>query len=166
MWICNIFVLLVPLVVCECYNILIIFPHFGKSHFLAFEYMLKTLASKGHNVTVISFFPQKNPIPNYRDIPITTEESITGLEVLSMNMFENPKRVMWNGADFIRTLADFSCPIFLSHPNLQNFLKENNKFDVVLIELFNTNCHLGLVQKFDAPIIGMSKYFNKLLTQC
>lgn len=150
---------------CESANILVIYPHFGKSHFLAFEFMFQTLAAKGHNVTVISFFPQKNPLPNYRDIPIVTEEKITGLGVLTMGMFPHPRIVMYTGAHFVYTLAEFSCPIFLSHPNLQRFMRENNKFDVVMVELFNTNCHLGIAKKFDAPIIGKLKYISLISSE-
>lgn len=144
--------------VCESHNILVIFPHFGKSHFIVFEGLFKNLASKGHNVTVISFFPQKTPIPNYRDITITTDDGMTGLGLLTFDMFGHPKHVMYTGADFAGKAGNYACKIFLPHPNLQSFLKENNTFDLVFVELFNTNCHLGLANKFKAPIIGKWKY--------
>ncbi|XP_050344526.1 UDP-glycosyltransferase UGT5-like isoform X3 [Nymphalis io] len=51
-------------------NILAVFPYEGRSHFLVFESLLKELAGKGHNLTVISYFPQENAIPNYRDIAL------------------------------------------------------------------------------------------------
>lgn len=33
---------------------------------------MKALAEKGHEVYVISPYPQKHPIENYHDIPLTT----------------------------------------------------------------------------------------------
>lgn len=161
MWILRIFasVLLFSFFsVSESHNILIIYPHVGKSHFMVFEKFFETLANKGHNVTVIGFFPRKIPIPNYRDITITTDDKMTGLGLLTIDMFQNPRHAMFTGADLVADLADYACKPFLVHPNLKNFLKENNTFDLVFVELFNTNCHLGLANKFKAPIIGKWTY--------
>jgi glucuronosyltransferase len=49
-------------------KILGIFPLPGKSHFTVSSALLKELANKGHQVTVLSPFPEKSPIPNYTDI--------------------------------------------------------------------------------------------------
>jgi glucuronosyltransferase len=51
-------------------KILGIFPLPGKSHFAVSSVLLKELASRGHQVTVLSPFPEKSPIPNYTDIDI------------------------------------------------------------------------------------------------
>lgn len=50
------------------YRILGIFPLNAKSHFIVFESVMKGLAKHGHQVDVISHFPQKNPMKNYHDI--------------------------------------------------------------------------------------------------
>lgn len=55
---------------CLSYNILGIFPTMSKSHYIAGGALMKGLAAAGHNVTVISPFPQKTPIPNFRDYEI------------------------------------------------------------------------------------------------
>lgn len=141
---------------CECYNILVIFPHIGRSHFLCFENLFKTLASKGNNVTVISFFPQTEAVRNYRDIVITDDKINSGMGVLSADMIRHPKHEMYAGMHLIAGFADISCSSILSNKNLHTFLKENNKFDLVMVELFNTNCHLGLAKQFGAPMIGLS----------
>lgn len=52
------------------FNILGIFIHPGKSHFDMFHSMILGLAEKGHNVTVISMFPEDNPPPTYRDVTL------------------------------------------------------------------------------------------------
>jgi glucuronosyltransferase len=49
-------------------KILGIFPVPGKSHFAVSAVLMKELASRGHQVTVLSPFPEKSPIPNYTDI--------------------------------------------------------------------------------------------------
>lgn len=55
----------------QCAKILVVFPMPAYSHFSLGFRLSKELADRGHQVTVISPYPQKNPIKNYRDIPVT-----------------------------------------------------------------------------------------------
>lgn len=50
------------------YNILALFHHPGQSHFAFFEPLLRGLAEKGHNVTVLGYFPLKDAPHNYHDV--------------------------------------------------------------------------------------------------
>ncbi len=54
----------------EPYKILGIFHTFSKSHYIAGGALMKELAKKGHDVTVISPFPQSKPISNYHDVTV------------------------------------------------------------------------------------------------
>lgn len=49
-------------------KILMVFPSFSKSHLIIATSVMKGLAEAGHEVTVVSSFPQKEKIPNYRDV--------------------------------------------------------------------------------------------------
>lgn len=51
-------------------RILGIFHMPSYSHFVLGETLFKELAKRGHDVTMISSFPQKNPLENYTDIPL------------------------------------------------------------------------------------------------
>lgn len=51
-------------------NILGVFYFPSPSHHMLGSRLLKELAKKGHNVTMLSPFPLKNSIPNYTDISI------------------------------------------------------------------------------------------------
>lgn len=57
-------------------NILVFAPMPFKSHFTGFRPLFKELASRGHNLTVVSTFPLKTPLTNYTDIPISINENI------------------------------------------------------------------------------------------
>lgn len=46
-------------------QILAIFPLCVTSHFAMFERLMKGLAERGHEVDVVSHFPQKRAIPRY-----------------------------------------------------------------------------------------------------
>jgi glucuronosyltransferase len=52
-------------------KILGVFPFTGSSHFAIGNGIIKSLHEAGHDVTVISPFPKKTPIPKHRDISLT-----------------------------------------------------------------------------------------------
>lgn len=54
-------------------NILAFLPTKARSHYGAFEPLLKELAIRGHNMTVLSPFPLKNPPPTYHHIQVEDE---------------------------------------------------------------------------------------------
>jgi len=68
-WKTNILIILIS---CLCAidgaNILGIFPVPVKSHMTVHSALMKELARRGHQVTVFSPFPEKDPIQNFTDI--------------------------------------------------------------------------------------------------
>lgn len=50
------------------FRVLGVIPFDSKSHFAIGNSILKCLHKAGHEVTVISSYPQKKPLDNYRDI--------------------------------------------------------------------------------------------------
>lgn len=69
------------------YKILGLFPHPGVSHFNAFQPILKGLADAGHEITVISHFPEKNPPANYKDMPLDFLSPLTSSVDLEVCFF-------------------------------------------------------------------------------
>lgn len=59
----------------SAHRILGIFPHPGHSHFQFFHPIMKALAEAGHEVTVVSEFPNKEPIENYNDELLSSESN-------------------------------------------------------------------------------------------
>ncbi|CAH1160293.1 unnamed protein product [Phaedon cochleariae] len=148
------FTLLLISTSCHGLNILVILPHVGKSHQLVFEPLLKQLALRGHNLTVITRFPQKKTTANWRDINIGDNEVTT--EILEMGVITGTRLGQISGRFLLAELAEQSCTSGLTNERFRNFLKEDNQFDLILVELFNTNCFMGLVRLFGAPVIGLS----------
>ncbi|XP_044733442.1 UDP-glycosyltransferase UGT5-like, partial [Chrysoperla carnea] len=137
------------------YKILGVFPHGGKSHFFVFAPILRELARRGHEVTVISHFPEKNPLPNYTDISITGAGKI-GFNNIPATAFSNTGIF----TDFFGVIQFFAeaqktCEA-LNYPQIQNLIRSNNTFDVILQENFNTDCFMALNYIFKAPSIGIS----------
>lgn len=53
---------------CKSAKILAVFNHAGASHTSIGKVLLKNLAKKGHQVTMVSSYPMKESIPNYNDV--------------------------------------------------------------------------------------------------
>lgn len=134
-------------------NILGIFPYEGKSHFSQFKVYLRELASRGHNVTVISYFPDKNPIPNYTDIHIA-----------DVNILEDEVPVHKSYLTVLACgvlLTNFgvqNCKALVASPRVQGLMSQKPKFDVVVVEQFNSDCALGIAHVLGAPVVGMTSH--------
>lgn len=57
-----------PIPIVDSAKILSIHPSPSRSHVIIMQSLLKGLAAKGHEVTLISSFPLSKPMKNYRDI--------------------------------------------------------------------------------------------------
>lgn len=137
------------------YSVLGVFPHLGKSHIDVFQPLMKSLAERGHQVTVISHFPLIEPIPNYKDINLGGKQVM--VDVLDMNHIDPSTRLSKiNRIVRLGYLAKFSCEIGLSSQVIQNFMKIRHEYDLLIIEFFNSDCFLGLAHGIRAPIIGLS----------
>lgn len=70
------------------HRILGLFPHPGISHFQFFHPVMKALAEAGHEVTVVSHFPAKEPIENYRDESFQSKQDLTNFVNLEVSFRE------------------------------------------------------------------------------
>lgn len=135
-------------------NVLMVIKFFAKSHYFVFESIAKELSSKGHNVTVIVNFqiPQSD---QYRVISIAEEQTNAQnkTEIMNVNMFSGSRMDMYKRPVAQAQYSNSECER-LGSKKLQDFIKENNTFDVIVAEVFNTNCFYGLAKIYDAPILG------------
>lgn len=139
-----------------CARFLIILPTKVKSHFIMLEPYLKALVSRGHVLVVVSHFPQKEAVAHYTDIvledPLMTPSSVTGVSIEDVLSVKNPT------VNVIR-LAKYgvhTCETVLSHPSVKKLIRSDEEFDVVVNEVFHTDCFLPFAYKFKAISIGVS----------
>nr|AEW43135.1 UDP-glycosyltransferase UGT42B2 [Helicoverpa armigera] len=135
-------------------NILGIFPYHGKSHFIVFRVFLRELAKRGRNVTVISHFPEQDPPKNYHDISLAG--SIKAIE--GEAPFESSYFTLFLGSLYLATTGVDNCKVLLADDKVQRLIKENPKFDVIVVEQFNSDCALGIAYKFQAPVVGIMSH--------
>ncbi|XP_065361599.1 UDP-glucosyltransferase 2-like [Calliphora vicina] len=139
----------------ESANILAVFPFPGPSQYLVVQPYLKTLAARGHELTVINAFPQKTPIRNYRDIFVPEVLQYVG-DVFSYIKMKQSKfaEIMGFSWYYSTIVKDV-----LNNENVCKLLDSpEEKFDLVIIETLQTDALYGIAEHFGAPIIGYSSY--------
>ncbi|KAJ9577493.1 hypothetical protein L9F63_005936, partial [Diploptera punctata] len=137
----------------DCARILALFQFNGKSHYVMFEALLKGLAARGHNVVVVNHFPQKTPVPNFTDISV--QESLT-LPVNAFTMDFVLNFGLYNLFHFFWQENVEFCEAVFQNPKIEKLLKSDEKFDLIITELFGTDCFVGFAHKFKAPLISMT----------
>ncbi|KAK5643191.1 hypothetical protein RI129_007036 [Pyrocoelia pectoralis] len=136
------------------YKILGLFPHKGKSHYDTYEPLMKALVAKGHHVTVMSHFPQKKPLKNLTDIDIRTGDYL--VNVINLEDITGSRLQRYLMPPFLAYVGYGTCSEGLSHANFKNLTNSGHRFDVILTEFFNTECFLNDLNRYQAPIIGIS----------
>ncbi|KAL0829204.1 hypothetical protein ABMA28_004040 [Loxostege sticticalis] len=127
-------------------KILGIFPYDGKSHFIVIKVLLQELARRGHDVTVISHFPEDNPPKNYHDISLYIPKETTD-SVEDATRIERSYLSVLQVGIFLVTNGKETCKVMLENKEVQNLINRKEKFDVVLTEQFNR-----------APVVGITTH--------
>ncbi|XP_004533721.1 UDP-glucuronosyltransferase 2B19 [Ceratitis capitata] len=136
-------------------KILGLFPHPGISHFHFFHPIMRGLAEKGHDVTVISHFPDKSPPARYKDLPLTNLETLS--DSVDLKFFEN-RRFYNHFVEFflLYEWGRSACNTTLRSDALAQVLRQRQRFDVVIMEQFTSDCMAAVAHQLKAPFIGLS----------
>jgi hypothetical protein len=140
---------------CEGSKILGVFPTRWTSHWKVGTSVMKHLAAAGHDVTIVS--PFQSNMANVRDIILTNYpqgESATQMQILSSfhiaelsiadpmkNIFDASKLTALMNFIILPDMLSDAINFTLSHPNMRKLM--NEKFDLVIIEVFHSEALLG-----------------------
>lgn len=137
-----------------------VFPESTSSHFSIIEPILKGLARKGHNVTVVGCFPLQQKIKNYIDITIDNcnvfPSYIQKFHLDNLKLFGNLNRFqLYLGSTVVNSIGLDVCKTLMESKDVQEiiFKKNNRTFDILLTEEFNSNCGAALAKKFHCPVV-------------
>lgn len=140
----------------ESANILAVFPHLGKSHYFMFQPFVYKLAERGHKITIITHFPDDNPPKNINFISLQSPDQHAHFNSFDLNQIEHLGRLpIVTSVVGLYQMGVEACESGLSHPNVQNLLKTKPKFDLAIVEFFNTDCFASLAWYFDVPLVGI-----------
>jgi UDP:flavonoid glycosyltransferase YjiC (YdhE family) len=138
-------------------KILGIFPLPGRSHYILGSSLLRELAERGHDVTMISCFSEKEPPKNgtYRDVVVSglleaIQEKHKGK---TMNMFDIETSDPFTTTVFMGFMMPQLMEMILKDKNVQKLINSNEKFDVVIVEQFLNDAQKALSTHFGAPLI-------------
>ncbi|XP_038209882.1 UDP-glycosyltransferase UGT5-like [Zerene cesonia] len=154
-------ILLIFMAFCDAANILYAVPFTSKSHDTFLRPIGVELARRGHNVTVLTAFEVSDPPPNYHQIVIEKKElwEMLGIErpnvftTIDMRATEFMDKILWDGGI---AFTDY----LLSTPQMQDFLGRDNKFDLIVSEVFLVEALYMLSHKYNAPLVLITAFGN------
>ncbi len=145
-------ILLCSMCVAESVNILAIFPVHAKSHYSINQAILNGLLSRGHNITVFSFFKSSKTIQNYKEILIGTSEyqysdSVTIDEAHTLTG-------LLNTINLDKELETSACHQVFKLSDIKKILESKEKlFDLMIAESHGTHCYHLLAYALNIPLI-------------
>ncbi|KAG5883246.1 hypothetical protein JTB14_000035 [Gonioctena quinquepunctata] len=139
-------------------RILGVFPMPAPSHFIVESALMRGLAEAGHDVTLISPFREKNPPKNG-----------SWREIILEGFYEDQQRIMDARNPFVNPFDDAFLIIFmmnsmgneltektLKNPAVQELLKSDKEFDVVIVGHFLDDGMSAFATHFNAHLILLS----------
>ncbi|XP_072931510.1 UDP-glucosyltransferase 2-like [Epargyreus clarus] len=136
-------------------DILGVFPAQVRSHFFAFQPFMQELAKRGHNVTVISYYADKKPRDNYHVIDLSENAPVSEV---NLPITRSAIKTFFIMSIFHVMGGPYGCRILLTDENVQNLWITQRKFDVIIVEQFDSDCALGLAYKLGAPVVGVTSH--------
>ncbi|XP_049831240.1 UDP-glucosyltransferase 2-like isoform X1 [Schistocerca gregaria] len=137
-------------------RILVALPLRAVSHFRLLQPLLRTLAARGHQLTVISHFPQQPPPPNYTDISLNRGDyqghvppPFLPVEEATLVSGVRDWTKLWS------VTADH-CRAAYGAPAVRRLLASAAQFDLLLVEVFSGDCMAGLARRFRAPLVAIA----------
>lgn len=138
-------------------KVLAVFPYNGHSHFIMVEPLMIALSERGHDVTVISPFPQLGKVNSgcghYTDVDVS-DALPPVISQLSMTDDVGPV----NPAIGLQNLCQMNhrvCEATFEHPRVQALIQQGGSFDVVFTESFATDCFAMFAHIYNAPLVSI-----------
>ncbi|XP_066601628.1 UDP-glycosyltransferase UGT5-like [Prorops nasuta] len=135
-------------------KILAIFPFQAKSHYKVYEPLLIELAERGHQVHAVTHFPQKIKRVNFTDIDISPSlpSLISNLPLQSVQDF-----TIWKNTRYLMRYAGVDvCQAVFNNSKLHKLISSKDKYDMLIVEIFATDCLLGISHVLKIPrVVGV-----------
>ncbi|XKL68154.1 hypothetical protein PGB90_003645 [Kerria lacca] len=144
-------------------NIFAIFPLKIRSHFFFENAILKTLASAGHHITVVTPFTSIKSFDNYTIIELHESESNS---IEKLQTVVDIKNISWFKMIYTSVkFMELTCHTVTKLKEIQDILKSKRKhYDVMFVPVNHIfDCFVPIAEKLAIPIIGIhpmrSRYY-------
>ncbi|CAH0776161.1 unnamed protein product [Bemisia tabaci] len=146
---------------CSAYNILVFSPYPTWSQYIQMEPLFSALGLRGHNVTVVSPFPPKKEQSHFHHIHFVADlywkikfSAPTSLKDWIAEIKDKRLPI-----DFWKELPDASMPEILESSVFQDLIHNENKFDLVFMEVFFGQEPLVILgHLLDAPVVAFATF--------
>lgn len=126
---------------------------------MIFELIVEELTRRGHQLTVVSFYPLKTSDKNRRGVSLVGLAPLS-LEVVDLKTYDNINGIP--GLNYFSQFVTISrlanegiklCEKLLEADVFEKFVKAEGDYDVILLEHFNSDCMLGIVHNYGLPSV-------------
>ncbi|CAK1552553.1 unnamed protein product [Leptosia nina] len=146
------------------FNVLAIVTLPLKSHYMAFDRFFRELATRGHSVTVMNNYVEENPPANmtyvdlsrdrYPPIRMPAMSAYEGMNSFHMRLVNTYRHFLIGPQN-----TEQDCENLLINKDVASFLDKKQKFDVIFVEEFMSECGAAFAAAlYDAPIIGITSH--------
>ncbi|KAJ8963142.1 hypothetical protein NQ318_018607 [Aromia moschata] len=136
-------------------KVLGIYTHPGRSHQIIGETILVNLARRGHNITMISAFPLKEPVPNYTELYLDGfKDEISSDDDIYLKMEKNTALNLIGALHLANHFTDRA----FSHPVIRKLINSGQIFDLIIMDWFLKDAELFYGYIFQAPVIVTSSF--------
>ncbi|XP_045517902.1 UDP-glycosyltransferase UGT5-like [Pieris brassicae] len=146
---------------CESANILYVVPVSSRSHDIFLRPIGLELANRGHNITVITSFDVPNSPENYHKVVVERKEIWDLMGTARPNIFETTKI---STIELINTILWKAGLAFTEHilnsTEVQDFLKQDNNYDLVICETFVQDAIYYFSHRYNAPLVLVTPFGN------
>ncbi|RVE46733.1 hypothetical protein evm_008596 [Chilo suppressalis] len=137
------------------YRILGIFPSLDRNNYLTYRGLFRELANRNHEVTLISHFSLPNAPATFREILLSDNPLVfKGLSYESVIVNEI-SRVPFETLVATKTGND-DCKTLMNNHHVLHMIRSRHKFDVIIVESYNSDCGLALAANLSAPYIAFN----------
>ncbi|XP_026489750.1 UDP-glucosyltransferase 2-like [Vanessa tameamea] len=134
-------------------RILAVLPTNTKSHYAMYGRLIDALARKNHQLTVITHFTMKNPPTNVEEINLAgTIPEITN-NLTKQHTSLKPDAV--RNLEQIMKECVHACEVVSQNPAVKALVNSSKTFDLVIVEVFGSECFLPFGTRFKAPVVGL-----------
>ncbi|XP_019531373.3 UDP-glycosyltransferase UGT5-like [Aedes albopictus] len=140
----------------ETARILGVFPTPSKSHWLLGSALMKELALDGHDVTDVSPFQLAESPANYHHVKVQTDHVF--FDHVMEQFYKEADSSAFSKIINLYNVVNFFSNTTLTSPEVKELLRSDQKFDLIILEIFLDDALLGFAEHFKCPVVGMTTH--------
>ncbi|CAH0546756.1 unnamed protein product [Brassicogethes aeneus] len=140
-----------------CAKILAIFPFPTYSHYILGSKIMKKMAERGHEITIISYFKENSVVKNWKEIVLYEDQDRR--ESMIKSEFTQKKSFFKNTLDVFLVNTLFSELIF-KNTEVQKIFK--NTYDLVVYDKFLSQIYTALGYHFKCPVVCITTVYANI----